>query len=180
MRAENETRLNRIKRISSSLRVLCVIYMLACLFFLWHFASGPIFGHGQNWGIGTLWQGYNGLEFKAYSLTLRDRIIAAVALGLYWGLALLCGLQLFRLLGLYSRGEIFTRQSADQIRRWGIACVALGVVKTGFALVPLLVANSRLTEGADFSLVANGLIIVVISWFMEMAAEMREENELTV
>jgi hypothetical protein len=28
--------------------------------------------------------------------------------------------------------------------------------------------------------IVNGLIIVAISWFMEMAAEMREENELTV
>ncbi len=25
-----------------------------------------------------------------------------------------------------------------------------------------------------------GLVVIVISWFMEMAAEMREENELTV
>jgi hypothetical protein len=28
--------------------------------------------------------------------------------------------------------------------------------------------------------VVTGLVIVAISWFMEMAAEMREENELTV
>jgi hypothetical protein len=30
------------------------------------------------------------------------------------------------------------------------------------------------------NLMMIGLIIVAISWFMEMAAEMREENELTV
>lgn len=180
MRAENEARLARIKKISRLFQVLCVLYMLACVLLLWHFATGPIFGHGQNWGIGVLWQGYSGLEFKAYSLTFRDRLVAAIVFAMYWGLALLCGLQLFRLLGLYSRGESFTRQSAGQIRRWGIACLALGVVKIGFALVPLLVPNSRFTERADLSLITTGLIIVVISWFMEMAAEMREENELTV
>lgn len=180
MRPENEVRLTKVKKISSFLRVLCALYMLGCVLVLWHLATGPIFGHGRNWGIGILWQGINGIEFKAYSLTVRDRIVAAVFFALYWGIAFLCGLQLFRLLGYYSRGEIFTKESAGQIRRWGIACVAWGIVKFGYALVPLLVANSRRTQDADLSLITNGLIIVAISWFMEMAAEMREENELTV
>lgn len=136
--------------------------------------------HGPNWGIGTAWYTYNGVEFKVYSLVTRERLIAAGSFALYWGFAILCGLQLFRLLGFYSRGEIFTRKSAGQIRRWGFACVALGIVKLGYALLPLLVANSRSTQGMDLSMIVNGLIIVAISWFMEMVAEMREENELTV
>lgn len=180
MRAENEANLAKIKKISGILRLICVLFMFGCMLALWRIATGPIFGHGQNWGIGTLWQGVNGLEFKAYSLTVRDRVIAAVIFVLYWGVGFLCGLQLFRLLGFYSRGEIFTKDSAGQIRRWGLACVAWGTVKIAYALVPLLVANSRFTQGADLSLIVYGLIIVAISWFMEMAAEMREENELTV
>jgi hypothetical protein len=136
--------------------------------------------HGPYWGIGTVWYTYNGVGFKAYSLVTRERVIAAVFFALYWGIAILCGLQLFRLLGFYSRGEIFTRKSAGQIRGWGFACVALGIVKLGYALLPFLVANSRRTQGMDLSMIVNGLIIVAISWFMEMAAEMREENELTV
>jgi Protein of unknown function (DUF2975) len=180
MRPENEARLKRLKTISGFLRVLCVLYMLVCVHMLWVIARGPIFTHGPYWGIGTVLYTYNGVEFKAYSLVTRDRVIAGVFFVLYWGIAILCGLQLFRLLGFYSRGEIFTRKSAGQIRGWGLACVALGIVKLGYAMMPFLVANSRRTQGIDLSVIVNGLIIVAISWFMEMAAEMREENELTV
>ena len=180
MRPENEARLAKVKKISGFLRVLCVLYMLSCALVLWSIARGPIFLHGPYWGIGTAFYNYDGVEFKVYSLVTRDRLIAGVFFVLYWGGAILCGLQLFRLLGFYSRGEIFTRKSAGQIRLWGFACVALGIVRLGYGLLPLLVANSRRTQGMDLSMIVNGLIIVAISWFMEMAAEMREENELTV
>jgi hypothetical protein len=58
--------------------------------------------------------------------------------------------------------------------------VAWGIVKLGWLLMPLVMANSQRWGSVDFSTLVNGLIIVAISWFMEMAAEMREENELTV
>lgn len=180
MRPELEARLTRIRNISWFLRVLSVIYMLGCLYMLWLFATGPVFLHGPNWGIGTAWYTYNGVELKVYSLVTRERVIAALFASLYWGTAILCGAQLFRLLGYYSCGEVFTRRSAGQIRKWGFACVAFGIAKLGYALLPLLVANSRLTQGADFGVVASGLIFIGISWFMDMAADMREENELTV
>lgn len=180
MRSENEARLTKVKKISGFLRVVCVLYILSCAWMLWLIARGPIFLHGPNWGIGTAWYTYNGVEFKVYSLVTRERLIAAICFALYWGIAILCGLQLFRLLGFYSRGDIFTRKSAGQIRQWGFAIVALGIVKLGYALLPLMVANSRSTQGMDPSIIVNGFAIVAISWFMEMAAEMREENELTV
>lgn len=180
MRPENEARLNKVRTISGFLRVLSVLYMLSCAWRLWRIARGPIFVHGPSWGIGTAWYTYSGVEFKVYSLVTRDRLVAAVFFTLYWGIAILCGLQLFRLLGFYSRGEIFTRKSASQIRQWGCACVALGIVQLSYALLPLLVTNSRRTQGMDLSMIVNGLVIVAISWFMEMAAEIQEESELTV
>ena len=180
MQPENEARLDRIRKISRVLQAVCTLYILFCVLLFVNSVTGPIFRHGPNWGIGILWQGYNGVQFKVFDLTVRDRVLAAILFTLTCGFALLCGLQLFRLLGYYSRGEIFTRQSAGQIRRWGIACVALGIVKFVYSFVPLVIANSRRTQGPDLSLIVNGLIIVAISWFMEMAAEMREENELTV
>ncbi len=180
MQPENEARLTKIKKISGFLRVLCVLYILLCVHMLWVIATGPIFTHGPYWGVGTVLYTYNGVEFKAYSLVTRDRVIAGVFFALYWGIAILCGVQLFRLLGFYSHGDIFTRKSAGQIRGWGFGCVALGIVKVGYAMMPFLVANSRRTQDIDYSVLVNGLIIVAISWFMEMAAEMREENELTV
>lgn len=110
-------------------------------------------------------------------------MISAVAFALYWGAAILCGIELFRLLGFYRRGEIFTTRSARQIRRWGLACVGMGIVKFAYAFLPLVVHNSRL-RATDISTLLStaliGLMIVAISWFMEMAAQIREENELTV
>ena len=48
-------------------------------------------------------------------------------------------------------------------------------------LAPLTVIGRLLLAGATVLLLAVGLKgFYVISWFMEMAAEMREENELTI
>ena len=180
MRPENEARLAKIKKISWVLRAICALFMLGCLIAFIRSMTGPIFRHGPYWGLGTLWQGYNGVEFKVYSLTARDRGIAAISLVLEYGIAFFCGLQLFRLLGFYSRGEVFTGESARQLRLWGFACVAWGIEKCGWFLLPLAIANSRRYQGVQLSTIFIGLVIVAISWIMEMAAEIREENELTV
>jgi hypothetical protein len=182
MQPENEIRLAKIKKLSWFFRVICTLFMALCVLQVLFFMTGPIFRHGRDWGIGILWQGYNGVEFKVYSLTLHERVVAAISFALTMTFAFFCGLQLFRLLGFYSRGEIFTRASARQIRLWGFACVAWGIVRVGWLFLPLVLANSerhlgtRMDPGAIFT----GLGIVAISWFMEMATEMREENELTV
>jgi hypothetical protein len=47
-------------------------------------------------------------------------------------------------------------------------------------LVPLIITSTYKNPGEGLSQVVIGLVIVVISWFMEMAAEMREEQELIV
>ncbi|MGB0065003.1 MAG: DUF2975 domain-containing protein [Terracidiphilus sp.] len=85
------------------------------------------------------------------------------------------------MLGNYSRGEIFTTKSSGHIRQFGITCILWGVMNFVWSLLPLLLFPNRpkLFEG-DLDFVFVGLIILVISWFMEMAAELQEENELTV
>jgi len=181
MRPKDEARLAKIKKISWVLRAICTLFMLGCMIAFLHSMTGPIFRHDRYWGIGTLWQGYNGVEFKVYSLTARERVIVAISLVLEYGAAFFCGLQLFRLLGFYSRGEIFTADSARQLRLWGFACVAWGIVKVGWFLLPLAIADSRHYQRVDIgSTVFVGLGIVALSWIMEMAVEIREENELTV
>jgi hypothetical protein len=180
MRPENEKRLNKFKKISGFLRWPCALFMLLSAPITWYFATGPIFRHTRYWGIGVAWYDYFGINFKVYSLTAVERGAAAVLFALYWGAALACAFQLFRLLGLYSRGEIFTQRSAAQMRRWGMACVGWGLTKLCFNFVPLVMANVQVTRRFDPSLVLNGLIIIAISWAIDMATEIREENELTV
>ena len=86
----------------------------------------------------------------------------------------------YRLFGNYGRGEVFTAESARHIRQLGIT------VLLWFGTNILWASTATALEPAPMSIqfqsdaLVTGPIIIVISWFMEMAAEMREENELTI
>jgi hypothetical protein len=167
MRPENEARLKKIRWVSSILRAICKVFLALCglgLLFAVLCLTGLV-GIGNDFGSGG------------------TRIVVVGLMVVLMGLGFKCGYHLYRLLGNCSRGEIFTKESAEQIRQWGIACVLLGVVKFAIRFLPRVVLShmhgpSEGLEGLGW--VVNGLIIVAISWFMAMAAEMREENELTV
>ena len=182
MRPENEARLRKIKKISGILRGMCKAFLVLCvlgflvLTWILVISRSPIPGGGH----GIIRVGYSGVDFNVYDLTDRNRVVVGILCALTLGIIFNCGYQLHRLLDNYSRGEVFTAESAGQIRKWGIACVLWGLVKLGWRLVPLVIANANKKPGEGLSLVVNGLIIVAISWFMEMAAEMREEQDLTV
>ena len=163
MRSENEARLRTIQWVSRVLRAICKgmlgLYLLVAGIFGLMFCMG-----GRPSGFGS-----GGARFVALGL------IVVLA-----GLLLKCGYHLYRLLDNYSRGEIFTTGSAEQIRQWGIACVLFGAVKFGALFVPHAVPPEYTSPGQGLDWVMNGLIIVGISWFMAMAAEMREEQDLVV
>jgi hypothetical protein len=164
MRPENEARLKKIRLVSRVLRVICSVILglflvvlsgFGLMFCIWGFPA-EVYGSG-----GT-------------------RIVVVGVLAVLMGLLFKCGYHLYRLLGNYSRGEIFTTGSAEQIRQWGIACVLLGAVKFGILFVPLAFFKGYTSPGQGLDWVVNGLIIVGISWFMAAAAEMREEQDLIV
>jgi hypothetical protein len=89
-----------------------------------------------------------------------------------------------RLLDNYSRREIFTADSARQIRSFGISCMLWVIVKVAWAFVPLLVLSNRpasvVLTSDPLAVGFVGAVIVVISWFAEMATTLREENDLTI
>ncbi|MDR3724009.1 MAG: DUF2975 domain-containing protein [Terracidiphilus sp.] len=132
--------------------------------------------------------GLDGVEFntsEVYGVTELvtnfDRVVVGCILALGFGVLFNCGYQLHRLLGNYSRGDIFTKESAGQIRKCGLACVLLGIFHLGVELAPRLMANLHSKQpGGGLSQLCIGLVIVAISWMMEMAAEMREEQDLVI
>jgi hypothetical protein len=134
--------------------------------------------------------GLDGVEFnisEVYGVTDRDlitdsdRVVFGFILALGCGILFNCGYQLHRLLSNYSRGDIFTKESAGQIRKCGLACVLLGIFDLGVELAPRLIENLHSKQpGGGLSQLCIGLVIVAISWFMEMAAEMREEQDLVI
>lgn len=179
MRPENEARLKKIQAISGLLRAVCTAFLVLTAI--------------------------NGLVMLSYiflvhGATMRSRMFGAVHFTIPWTGMFFCLYYLLRLLGNYSRGEIFSRDSAMQIRRWGLVCVLWGALQFVQIYVPWAVwahpapipvsdrksygveAKDRLVEWQRYGggRMVNGLIIVAISWFMEMAAEMREEQELIV
>ncbi|MGP8258976.1 MAG: DUF2975 domain-containing protein [Acidobacteriaceae bacterium] len=182
MRPENEARLKKIQAISGLLRAVCTAFLVLPVFMELVMLSALVFGRGS---------------FIPGQDTIRSRFVFDTYFTLQWVGMFFCVYFLHRLLGNYSRGEIFSRDSAKQIQRWGLACVLWGAMQFVWVFVPGAVsphpANGQIQnyvpgvkaqivdwQAHGGGLMVNGLIIVAISWFMEMAVEMREENELTV
>lgn len=116
------------------------------------------------------------------ALTARGRVVVGLLAAVTFAIMFKCVYHLHRLLGGYARGDVFTRDSVMQLRQWGWMCVLWGVMKIAWPLIERAIVLHPPSGPVALSgdLVVTGLVIVVISWFMDMAVEMREENELTV
>lgn len=124
---------------------------------------------------------YLGQDFLPATMELPARLLlAAVVIGT--ALVLLkCLHHLRRLAGNYARREIFTADSARQVRQFGIACILWGIVKAVWAFLPLAIkAEHPPVYYASTDTIFLGVIFIGLSWFAEMAADLREENDLTV
>ena len=174
MKPETEERLKKIKRISNILRGICkvLLALLICGFFV---VMGLTFD-----GRATLHFSDNSVPLAP--LPLPSRLGLAVIVELAMAVKFKGLYHLYRLFGNYGRGDIFTTESAAQIRQLGITALLWAGVTFFWTCIAPVLTQSHLPTLFPFhadSLV-TGLVIIVISWFMEMAAEMREENELTV
>ena len=124
---------------------------------------------------------YYSQSIEIAGLTLRSRLILAAA-GIITAFVILKALHhLRRLLANYSRREIFTADSARQIRQFGISCVLWGAVKILWAVLPLVISpNPPRSFGVTVDAIIIGAVIIGISWFAEIATSLREENDLTI
>jgi uncharacterized membrane protein YbhN (UPF0104 family) len=102
-------------------------------------------------------------------------------------LALTALYHLAQLFGNYSRGEIFTRGSVREIRMLSYVAVAFVVFQT-VLFVAMLSLNADGAEGWPRELrfdlpIGPALVatfLTLLAWVMDVGAELREENELTV
>jgi hypothetical protein len=174
MNSTIEMKLQKIERISKFLHGLCtslraLVVILAVLAIVAMFA-------GRVTSINYFYQSY-----ELAGLGTGSRLILAVFIAAAAAVMLKALYHLRRLLGNYSRREIFTAGSARQIRQFGISCILWGVVKIAWELLPLLLSTnpSHLFTVTPDPIVI-GAVVIGISWFTEMAATLREENELTI
>jgi hypothetical protein len=174
MNMNTDRKLQRIERISVLLRAACT-GLLVLIGIVAGVALAAMLA-------GRVTSVKNGSEtFIIADLSLRSRFVligacvaaaAVLVKGLY---------HLRRLLNNYSRRQIFTVDSARQIRQFGISCILWGVVKTIWAILPLLILpNPPHSFPLTLDSVIIGFVVIGISWFTQMATELREENELTV
>lgn len=124
---------------------------------------------------------YNGGIIPLADLTAIGRAIVAMVMLMTCAIAVKALFHLRRLLDNYSRREIFTADSALQIRRFGVSCILWAVMKTVWAFLPMMVLSQRpASVQVSGDTLAIGAAIIAISWFAEMAATLREENDLTI
>ena len=72
------------------------------------------------------------------------------------------------------------KESVGQIRQFGIACLLWGVMNFLWGLSLALSSHPSKTFQGHADSFVIGIIIIVIAWFMDMAVDLREENELTI
>jgi Protein of unknown function (DUF2975) len=139
---------------------------------------------------------FGGVTYVGDEITWSVKI--AVSIG--WALTVAISLKLLghlgKLFGLYARGQIFTAENVGQIREIGIsvflfmAIWAYGLLTQYVIGVPgagsAIEARGMAVRGFGFGLpepltvVLAGIIIVVVSWIMDVGRELREDQDLTV
>jgi Protein of unknown function (DUF2975) len=172
MRPEIQARLQKIKKVSVILRVICAVVM----------ALIALIGIGcvvcVAFGVGGV--NYDDVIFQTAGLTLGHRLVLGAVTVLTFGILFKCFYHLHRLFGNYFRGEIFTRESVGQLRQFGIACLLWGGMNFLWLVSLATSTHPAKSFHGHADSFAIGAVIILIAWFMDMAVDLREENELTI
>jgi len=166
--------MSKVSRLSALLKGLG--YALLCLVLL-----GYLLGY-----VEILWLTENVVEDPAYQ-AVHDRygISGLVLLYLFENLDVIAGIcaiwYLLKLAIAYQRGEVFSPRNARTLRGIGYSLIAGDVI--------LDISNIALSSwlGADlyefdlaFDYILLGLLVLVIGWIMEEAAEMKQFVDETI
>jgi hypothetical protein len=152
MQSENEAKLRKLAQVSSFLQGICKVvlsfYIVMLLVMLWGMLGGP--GHD--------FMGANFVNFHIHDLGAKDRLVVGGLFAATGGVMFLAVFQIHQLLGNCGRGELFTRESAGHVRRWGLACVVWGFLKFLWLGVPYFIGAIHLVPNggtAEFEAIAN-------------------------
>jgi hypothetical protein len=181
METRVEARLAKVKRLSRSARRVCFLLMaLVTLMTAVMVATTLAIPE-------TLTCDVNGLRRQCSALSPQALTLTLVALIGGVGLVLTALHRLARLFQNYSRGEIFTRSSVREIRLLGYVAVAYAVFQVLLFVGTLALSARGMLDWptdlrVDFPIApfVVASFILLLSWVMDVGAELREENELTV
>ena len=94
--------------------------------------------------------------------------------------------RLYRLLGLYREGIVFTNGTVQAIRRIGWALVAIDIAAMAQTLVtgPVLslfgIARGYVSVGPEAAFLTVGLFVVLVAHVMDLGRELRERDSLVI
>jgi len=175
MQPETRAKLERVKRICGILRGMCLaaIVFLAVEFVV--AAALLVADRGIDFGSRPI-------ALHVMVLSVWRRLHMVVMIGISEGLLIACLYHLRRLFGNFSPGEIFSGDSARHLRVVGVCYMmwsTVGGLSFPVAYVTVHPANPY-TGTLDLNAIVIGVCVIVVSLVMDVAAEMREENELTI
>jgi len=93
---------------------------------------------------------------------------------------------LYKLLGLYREGIIFTAENVAAIRRigWAVASIDIaGMIQTlvtGPVLTLLEISSGYLAARLEVGYLIIGLFVVLIAYVMDMGRELKEQDNLVI
>jgi len=177
-----EERLEKVKRTSRGARRACFFLMVFVPLMAAVMALSTV-GLPESMTCDVV----NGMRRPCSDLSPQVVAFAYVALFGVVALVLVALYRFAKLFGNYSRGEIFTRGSARELRLVGYVAVANAVFQGVLFIAALLLAAEGVVESpaslrADWpgGPILLAALILLLSWIMDVGAEIREENELTV
>jgi hypothetical protein len=174
MQPETQAKLQKIKRISTRLLVVCkVLFVLIGLQFV---AEAVMILAGRDGALG-----YYAGSISITGLSLSFRLMLLAACVVTSAVMAKFVLHLQRLFTSYSHGDIFTREAVGQLLQLGITYLLwFGVAIIWMLLRRAIAGQTMHSYHVPSESLSIGIILMSVAWFMEMAVEIREENELTI
>jgi hypothetical protein len=175
MIATTQQKLDRITRISAALRILCTVLLVLAAALTLVACAAVMVG-------GDVTLQFFDVRIPVENLTTIARLALVGLVLVSMGVVFKALVNLKRLFGIYADGKIFTPQAAANIRQLGILTVIWAAVCAAWEVTPHFFAPATvpLLFHLRIDLVIVGVVIVVISWFMQAAAELQAENDLTI
>lgn len=175
MLTATQRKLDQITRISAIFRIICTVLLVLAAALTVVSCAALVVG-------GDVTLQFFDVRIPVENLTTMARLALVGLVLVSMGVVFKALVNLKRLFGIYAGGKIFTPQAAANIRQLGILAVIWAAVCAAWELAPHFFAPTTvpLLFHLRVDLVVVGVVIVVISWFMQAAAELQEENDLTI
>ncbi|HEY9155606.1 MAG TPA: DUF2975 domain-containing protein [Opitutaceae bacterium] len=174
MNPQTESKLRRIERLSTLFRGCCTAIIVVFSVATAVAAVAAFLGRLTSITFANQ-------SFVVPAMPVGTRLLLSACVLLTGAAAIKALYHLRRLMDNYARRGIFTASSAKQMRDFGISCLLWGGVKVLWSILSAVFASHQstaLTVTGDAFVI--GAVVIVIARFMEMAVDLREENDLTI